>query len=131
MAERSTKKSWVLIVEDDVYINKAYAAKFAHESIDVKFAMDGEEAIKTLRSSDSMPALVLLDLMLPKKNGFEVLKDIKSDPRSKSVSVIVLTNLGQETDAKKGVELGAAEYLVKADTKIDEIVKKVKGYLER
>jgi DNA-binding response OmpR family regulator len=131
MATKEQKKQWVFIVEDDAYINKAYAAKFAHEGIDVRFATDGEEAIKAIKSADSMPSLVLLDLMLPKKNGFEVLKEIKSNSASKDVPVIVLTNLGQETDAKKGVDLGASEYLVKADTKIDDIVRKVKGYISK
>lgn len=119
---------WVCIIEDDVFINKAYASKFGHENIPVKIAEDGQEGMRLLQSSDK-PFLILLDLMLPKKNGFEVLEEIKQDPSIKHIPVIIMTNLGQEADAKRGLALGAAEYLVKANTKIDEIIKKVKEYL--
>lgn len=124
--EKSEK--WVCIIEDDVFINKAYASKFAHEKIAIKIAEDGEEGLRLLQSN-STPSLILLDLMLPKKNGFEVLREVKKDPLLKDVPVIVLTNLGQESDAKRGLALGANEYLVKANIKIDELVKKVQYYL--
>ena len=123
------EKKWVFIIEDDVFINKAYAAKFEHENISVTFALDGDEALATLKASASLPALILLDLMLPKRNGFELLGDFKADARTAKIPVVVLTNLGQETDAKRALDLGATEYLVKADTKIAEIVEKVKSYL--
>jgi len=124
------KNKWVLVVEDDAYINKAYAAKFAHEGIEAEFALDGEEAMQNLKAAESNPSLIMLDLMLPKKNGFEVLTDIKASPKLKKIPVIILTNLGQETDAKRGLDMGANEYLVKADTKIVEIVEKIKSYLK-
>lgn len=120
---------WVLIVEDDTFINSAYAAKFVHEGIATQFATDGEEAISILSKENQLPSLVMLDLMLPKKNGFEVLKEMKQNPKWKDIPVIVLTNLAQEADAKRGVELGAVEYLVKADTKISDVITKVKKYL--
>jgi DNA-binding response OmpR family regulator len=127
---KTTKSTpWILVVEDDVLINKAYAAKFSVEKITAEFATDGEEAIKKL-DGEGVPALVLLDLMLPKKNGFEVLKEMKAHPKFKQIPVIILTNLGQDTDAKLGVELGATEYLVKTDIKIDEIITKIKKYLK-
>ncbi len=121
---------WVLIAEDDIYIDKAYGAKFAHENIAVVIATDGDEALKALRSAKVLPKVMLLDLMMPKKNGFEVLTEIKADAKLKNIPVLVLSNLGQEADAKRGVTLGAAEYLVKADMRIDDIVTKVKKYLE-
>ena len=128
MTEVSGK--WILVVEDDEYINKAYAAKFEHEGIKAQFAMDGEEALKLLTAAGgNPPSLILLDLMLPRRNGFEVLNDLKADATFKSIPVIVLTNLGQETDAKRGLDLGAVEYLVKADTKIVDILAKVSKYL--
>jgi DNA-binding response OmpR family regulator len=124
------KQPWVLIVEDDVFINKAYAAKFAHEGIEVKIAEDGEAAVKELESGD-IPGLILLDLMLPKKSGFDVLTEIKQDERLKNIPVLILTNLAQELDAKQGIMLGAEEYLIKADLKIEELVGKVKQYLQK
>jgi DNA-binding response OmpR family regulator len=120
----------VFIVEDDVAIDKAYEAKFAHEGIKIKIAEDGEEAIQILKKG-YMPSLILLDLMLPKKSGFEVLEEIKKDDCLKDIPVLLLTNLAQEIDASRGLALGAEEYLVKADTKIDDLVKKVRHYLKK
>jgi DNA-binding response OmpR family regulator len=121
---------WIMIVEDDVYIEKAYRAKFAHEQIVAETVGDGEAALAMLRArGDDLPSLILLDMMLPKKNGFEVLTELKANPKWKSIPVIILSNLGQESDAQKGLALGAVEYLVKADTKINTIVEKVRRYL--
>lgn len=120
----------VFVVEDDAAIDKAYAAKFAHENIKVKIAEDGEEAMEILNKG-YLPSLILLDLMLPKKSGFEVLEEIKKDPRLKNIPVLILTNLAQEVDASRGLTLGAQEYLVKADIKIEDLVKKVKKYLSK
>lgn len=122
---------WVLVVEDDEYIVKAYQTKFAFEEIPTKFAYDGTQALATLRESGSdIPAVVLLDLMLPGMDGFEVLEQIKSNAKWKNIHVIILSNLGQEEDIKRGVKLGADEYLVKADTKISDIIGKVRVYLK-
>ncbi len=129
--DKKMEGKWLLVVEDDLFINKAYAAKFEHENVLVTFAVDGEEALTTLKASEPLPSLILLDLMLPKMNGFEVLTAIKADARTATIPVAILTNLGQETDAKRALDLGAAEYLVKADTKISEIVDKVKSYLNK
>lgn len=124
-------EKWVLIVEDDVYIDKAYRAKFAHEQIPAEAVGDGEAALALLRARDAdLPSLLLLDMMLPKKNGFEVLTEMKANPRWKNIPVIILSNLGQESDAQKGLALGAVEYLVKADTKINTIIEKVRSYLK-
>lgn len=123
---------WILIVEDDVFIDKAYRAKFSHEKINTEYAPDGVLALELLKiRADNPPALVLLDLMLPKKNGFEVLEEMKADERLKNVPVIILSNLGQESDVKKGMALGASEYLVKAETKINSIIAKVREYLDK
>ncbi len=121
-------KPWVFIVEDDVSIIKAYIAKFKHEKISLKVAEDGNKAIEVLRD-DPLPSVILLDLMLPKKNGFEVLEIIKKDERLKKIPVFIFTNLGQEVDRKKGEELGVIEYLVKANTKIDDVMSKVSPYI--
>ncbi|HTW96210.1 MAG TPA: response regulator [Candidatus Methylomirabilis sp.] len=125
----SKKSPWVFIVEDDVFINKAYSAKFAHEGIEVKIAEDGEKALEMLAKGET-PTLILLDLMLPKKSGFEVLEEIKKDPRLKDIPVLILTNLAQELDANRGLSMGAKEYLIKTDLRIEDLVNKVKQYLE-
>jgi len=130
MTEAGNAAKWALIVEDDAYICKAYAAKFAYEHIEARFATDGEEALKILHeSAAALPAVILLDLMLPKTNGFEVLTAIKADAALQKIPVLILTNLGQESDAKRGLDLGATEYLVKADTKIADIVSRVRSHL--
>jgi DNA-binding response OmpR family regulator len=127
--DSAAAKKWALIVEDDVFINKAYAAKFAHEGIEVKIAEDGERAIQVLKKGEP-PSLILLDLMLPNKSGFEVLTEIKQDAKLKSIPVLILSNLAQDMDVSRGKALGAEEYLVKADLRIEELVAKVKRYLQ-
>jgi DNA-binding response OmpR family regulator len=126
---KNKTEPWVLVVEDDSLINRAYNAKFEHEGVAVKMAEDGEEALKILRKEEVLPSLILLDLMLPKKNGFEVLGEIKQDSRLKDIPVLILTNLSQTEDARRGVGLGAKEYIVKSDMKIEDLIKKVKQYL--
>lgn len=125
------KNKWVFVVEDDEFVSKAYETKFAYEDIEAKFAKDGGEALEMLREEGSnVPSIVLLDLMLPVLNGFEVLEKLKADSKWKKIPVIILSNLGQSDDQERGKELGAEEYLVKADTKMADIVEKVKGYLK-
>ena len=120
----------ILIIEDNAFINSAYGTKFNRESIPYKIAVDGEEALAKLQDeAGKLPAVIILDLILPKKNGFEVLSVIKNDPRTKMIPVIVITNLNQEIERRRAMELGASEYLVKADTKIDTLVDKVRKYM--
>jgi CheY-like chemotaxis protein len=126
--QAASEKPVVLIVEDNTVINKAYSAKFAHDGIMTEFAEDGEEALQRLKSGRK-PALILLDLMLPKKSGFEVLEEIRQDSRLQDIPVIILTNLAQELDTKRGLALGAKEYLIKANIKIEDLMNKVKKYL--
>ncbi|OGG61248.1 hypothetical protein A3C87_01470 [Candidatus Kaiserbacteria bacterium RIFCSPHIGHO2_02_FULL_49_34] len=125
----TTNAPWVLVVEDDSFVNKAYQTKFAFEEIPAQFALDGESALDMLREAGSkLPAVVLLDLMMPGMNGFEVLEQMKGNAKWKDVPVIILSNLGQEEDRERGLKLGAVDYLVKADTKIADIVTKINVY---
>lgn len=125
----TTNAAWVLVVEDDTFVNKAYQTKFTFEEIPAQFAQDGESALAMLREAGSkLPAVVLLDLMMPGMNGFEVLEQMKGSPKWKNIPVIILSNLGQEEDKERGLALGAVEYLVKADTKIADIVTKINAY---
>lgn len=123
-------KNKVLIIEDDDHVSKVYDIKLKMEGIDTFIARDGEEGVKVCIAEK--PDLVLLDLMLPKKDGFEVLEELKKDSSGcKHVPVIILSNLGQQSDREKAEKLGATEYLVKADIKIADIVEKVKSYLNK
>ena len=123
----SYNKKKVMIVEDDEHISKVYEIKLAKEGIGSSLAKDGEEAVAKITAE--RPDLIILDLMIPKKDGFEVLEDIKKNPALAGIPVIVLSNLGQQTDQDRALGLGANEYLVKVDNPIQEVINKVKGYL--
>ena len=122
-----TNKKKVMVVEDDDHISKVYEIKLAKEGFDVILARDGEEAVAKITAEK--PDLILLDLMLPKKDGFGVLEDIKKVPELARIPILILSNLGQKSDQERAIVLGANEYLVKVDYPIQEIVDKVKGYL--
>ncbi|MBI5306219.1 response regulator [Candidatus Wolfebacteria bacterium] len=118
----------ILIIEDDIYIVRAYTIKLEKENIGAQSAVDGEAGIEFLKKN-RLPDLIILDLMLPKKSGFEVLKEIKANNLWKNIPVVILSNLGQEEDIKKGKELGAIDYIIKADTNIEEVIVRVKKHL--
>ncbi len=120
------QKKKILIVEDDKFLIKAYEIKFKKEGFDVMLAGDG---LAGLESAKKKPDLVILDLMLPKLNGFEFLERIKKDEQLKNIPIVVLSNLGQKADMDKVMALGAAEYLVKTEYSLEEIIKKVEKYL--
>ncbi len=119
----------ILLVEDDVFLSSVLKNRLLKENFEVVLAHDGEEAIKLLKTEK--PNLILLDLILPKKSGFEVMEEIRSDPSLavEEVPIIIISNLGQETDIQKGEELGAVEYFVKAKTSLDDLVEKIKEFL--
>ena len=116
----------LFLVEDDPLMSRMYERAFKASGFDVKMAFDGEEAINTLKLGDLKPAIVVLDVMMPKKSGFDVLSFMKSEDKLKNIPVVLLTNLSGEQDAKKGLDLGALAYLVKSNFTPKEIVDKVK-----
>ena len=117
----------ILLVEDDQILVRMYTRKFEKEGYKVLSAFDGEGGLATLQGSSPKPNIILLDVMLPKINGFELLGKIKADPTSKDIPVILLTNLGGgEADRKKGMDMGAADYLVKSDLTPAQVVEKIK-----
>ena len=122
-----TNKKKVMIVEDDEHISKVYEIKLAKEGYATSLAVDGDEAVAKITSEK--PDLILLDLMIPKKDGFGVLEDIKKVPELAGIPVIALSNLGQQSDQDRALGLGANEYLVKVDYPIQEVVDRIKGYL--
>ncbi len=98
------------------------------EGFEVVTASNGEEGVSF--AVQKRPDLILLDIILPKKDGYEVLKELKEKPETKEIPVIVLTNLGSLNDIQRCIELGAAAYLVKSDYRLEEIVSKIKEMLK-
>ena len=117
----------ILIVEDEKTLRFLLAQKLVEEDFDVVEVIDGEEGLQKLK--ENKIDLVLLDLLLPGIDGFEVLSKIKRDSKLNSIPVIILSNLGQVEEIEKGLKLGAADYLVKANFTLDEIVAKIKKVL--
>jgi DNA-binding response OmpR family regulator len=123
----SDTQLYILIVEDDRFLARAYQSKLVNAGFRLGIAYDGEEAMAMLEQGK--PDLMILDIIMPKKNGFEVLQDMQAHPEWKTIPVILLTNLGQEEDRKKGQELGAVDYIIKADFSLQEIVTLIKKHL--
>jgi len=122
-------KAKILVAEDDLFLVKAYQAKLTKEGWEVAIAINGEEAMHKVRSEK--PDLILLDLVMPKKDGFEVLEELKDDKDLSKIPVIILSNLGQESDVERGKALGAVDYIIKTDLSIQNLVKKIKEILAK
>ena len=118
----------ILIVEDDKFLRELISRKLTSENYEIVEAIDGEEGLKKIEKEK--PDLVLLDLILPGIDGFEVLSKVKEDPALSSIPVIILSNLGQREEVEKGLKLGAIDYLVKAHFTPNEIVEKMKEVLK-
>ncbi len=127
MADANAKTK-VLIVDDDAFLSGIYATKLELEGFAVVTARDGEEGLKA--ALKEKPDLILLDVLMPKLDGFEVLKRLKADDSVKDVPVIMLTNLGQKEDVEKGLTEGAVDYLIKAHFVPAEAVAKIKKVLK-
>ena len=117
-------KKHILLVEDDGFLASIYAQKLEVEGFDVSLATNGEDGLR-LAMKDH-PALILLDLIMPKLDGFQVLERLKGDAETKAIPVLVLSNLGQKEDVDRCMALGAAGYLIKAHTLPHETIVKVK-----
>ena len=120
-------KGTILIIEDDHFLSSLLKARLEKEGFVVYCSADGEEGLKLVR--EVSPNLVLMDLILPKMSGFEVLEAISIDPQFNRIPVIVLTNLAQESDVEKTKSLGAVDYFVKVKISIDEIVEKIEDVM--
>lgn len=129
-AKTTKKKSGekkLMVVDDDRFITKVYSIKLTHEGYDVILAYNGEEALE--KAKKDKPGLILLDLIMPRMDGFETLERLKKDPKLKKIPVLVLSNLGQETDIERAMELGAEDYLVKSNISLKYILEKIDEYL--
>ena len=122
------KKPQVLLVEDDVFLAGIYQKKFEIDGYKISLADNGEKGLTEAKKKK--PDVILLDILLPKLDGFAVLERLKADFATKNIPVILLTNLGQKDDVEKGLEAGAADYLIKAHFKPSEVVDKVRAALK-
>ena len=122
------EKKKILVIEDDSVLQKALQEFLVEEGFEMFSALDGEEGIKM--GKEKLPDLILLDIILPKKDGYEVLKELKSEEVTKKIPVVLLTNLGSLNDVEKAIEMGATTYLIKADYKLEEVANKIKEILD-
>jgi len=117
----------VLVAEDDRFLRRAAEATLRRHGFNVMTACDGEEALRLARQE--FPDIILLDLIMPKLQGFDVLRELKQDPTTSSIPVIILSNLGQEQDSKVAAEMGAVDYWVKANIGPGEMAERVGALL--
>ncbi len=120
-------KKRILIVEDDEHVARIYKMKFTKEGYNTIFADNGEDGLQKITLEK--PDLIVLDLMVPKKDGFWVLGEIKKNPELVNIPILVLSNLGQQSDKDRAIALGANDYMVKVNYSMQEVVDKAKSYL--
>lgn len=119
--------SKVLLVEDDVNLREVYATRLMAEGYDVVTASDGEEALAA--AVKQKPDLIVLDVMMPKISGFDVLDILRSTPETKDAKIIMMTALSQQSDRERGERLGANKYLVKSQVTLEDVVNTIKEVL--
>lgn len=119
----------ILIIEDDRFLSSILKTRLEKEGFNVSQAFDGDEGIAFLKQNK--PDLILLDIIMPKMSGFEVLQTISLDPELNSIPVMIASNLGQDSDIQKAKSLGAVDYYVKVRTSIDELAQMVKNLVSQ
>jgi DNA-binding response OmpR family regulator len=117
----------ILIIEDDRYISKMYQLKHSLDGFDVQLAENGRQGVEKVK--DFHPDIILLDILMPELDGFEVLKMVKGDEDTKNIPVLIMSNLGQEDHIEKGMSLGALGYIVKSQYTPSRVVEKIKEVL--
>lgn len=117
------KKAKILIIEDDESLVKLIEGSINRNEFSVSLALETDEGLD--KAILEQPDVIVLDIMLPGKSGFECLKQLKSHAKTQDIPVIILSNLGQDEEVREGLGLGAVDYLVKADFTIDEVVTKI------
>lgn len=124
-----TDKKTILIVEDEAFLSEMYQTKFESLGYKVITATTGEEGLQLMRSEH--PALVLLDVIMPVMDGYEVLRRVRNDKDVKNQLIIIFSNLGQDEEVTKGMQMGADDYLIKSNLTPSQLVKKVEAVLAR
>lgn len=117
----------ILIAEDDRFLATAYKIKLTKAGYEVRIAVDGVEALKAL--AEYVPDLIILDLIMPVKDGFAVLEELKKNDAWKKIPVIVASNLGQKEDMEKATNMGASDFVVKSDLSLENLITKIKKIL--
>ncbi len=125
--QTSTSIKNILLIEDEPLLGTLLKQRLEREGFKVLLARDGSEGLELLKNSQL--DLVLLDIILPKISGFELLEKVQADPLLQKVPIVIISNLGQETDLEKGQTLGAVGYFVKARISMEELVERVKEFL--
>jgi len=120
----ASKKLKVIMIEEDRFLRKIYRNKLSKAGFEFLEATNGEEGLNKIFAEK--PDIILLDIILPIKNGFDVLVELKRNPNTKNIPVVILSNLGQHGDIKRGLSLGAEEYFVKTDISLNDVVDKVR-----
>lgn len=118
----------IVLVEDDKFLRDLMSQKLEETPYEIYVAEDGEKGMEKIR--EQKPDLILLDLILPGVNGFEVLEQLKQEEELSKIPVVVLSNLGQENDIEKAKRLGAEDYMVKAHFTLEEIISKIEKYVK-
>ncbi|KKQ94325.1 MAG: Two-component response regulator [candidate division CPR2 bacterium GW2011_GWC2_39_10] len=123
------EKPYILIIEDDPYILKMYELKLGMEGYEVKTAINGKIGVDKV--SERKPDLILLDILMPEMDGFEVLEHLKGDPDTKNLPVLVLSNLGQEDHINKAMSFGVQGFIVKSQYTPSQVVDAIKGVIKK
>ncbi|MGB2762342.1 MAG: response regulator [Minisyncoccales bacterium] len=118
----------VLLVEDDTFLIDIYTTKLEQDGFSVRVAKNGQEAFELLKKE--IPDILVLDIVLPQIDGWEVLSELKKNAQWKAIPVIILSNLGQKAEVKKGLDLGVQKYLIKAHYTPEEVVEEIKKILK-
>lgn len=122
-------KTKILIVDDDEFLLEMYSLKFTESGFLVETAENGEDAVKKAKAGS--PDVILMDIVMPKMDGFDLLRNLKKENAAPGATILVLTNLGQKDDVEKGMKLGAADYIIKAHFTPSEVVMRVEGLLAK
>lgn len=117
----------ILLIEDDTTLAEMYSLKFKTEGFDLSQATDGLTGLELAKKE--LPDIILLDIMMPRMDGYAVLTELKKDSKTSNIPILMLSNLGQKSDVEKGKVLGAKDYIVKASMTPAQVVEKVKKYL--
>lgn len=117
----------ILIIEDDRYISKMYQLKLSLDGFDVQVADNGRIGVE--KAKDFKPDIILTDILMPELDGFEVIRTVKNDDETKTIPILIMSNLGQEDHIQKGLEMGALGYIVKSQYTPSKVVEKIKEIL--
>jgi DNA-binding response OmpR family regulator len=119
----------ILIIEDDSFLKNLESSKFTHEGFSVMSAMNPSEIEAAIATA--MPDIILLDLMLPEVDGFELLKKFKEDEKTKAIPVIVFSNLSDEIEMKRVLDAGASDFMVKSNFTLSDVIEKINAVIPK